>query len=61
MVGPVTYARLILKFLKDPQAPTLPMWTKQTTDTAGCEKMLGRLNCENEMVKEQWDSFCFYP
>lgn len=30
------------------------------TETAACEKMLGGLNCKNEMVKEQWDSFSGY-
>ena len=26
-------------------------------ETVACEKMLGRLNTENDMRYEQWDSF----
>lgn len=56
----VTCARLILKFWKDSHAPTLKMWKERMTENSACEKMLGRLQCTNETMKEQWDSFCTY-
>ena len=29
-------------------------------ETVACEKMLGRLNSENDMTNEQWESFGKY-
>lgn len=58
--GLVTCARLILKFWKDPQTPTMKMWIEKMTENVACEKMLGRLHCKNEANSEQWDSFCTY-
>uniref|UniRef100_A0A3Q0S1N1 Uncharacterized protein n=1 Tax=Amphilophus citrinellus TaxID=61819 RepID=A0A3Q0S1N1_AMPCI len=60
--GLVTCARLILMLWKEPRTPTLKMWRERLIENAACEKMLGRLNCKNEAVTEQWDSLhSYYP
>lgn len=55
--GLITCARIILRYWKEPQAPTLSMWKTQMMGNVACEKMLGRLNCENDVMKEKWDNF----
>ncbi len=29
-------------------------------EAAACENLLGRLNCQNDKVNKQWDSFSGY-
>lgn len=57
ITGLITCERLTLKCWKDPKTPTLKMWREQMMGTVACEKLLGRLNLQNVMVKGQWDSF----
>ena len=55
--GLITCAQTILRCWREPQAPTLRMYKTLMMGMVACEKMLGRLNCKNYMIKEKWDCF----
>lgn len=53
----MTCVQTILRSFEEPRIPTLSMWRTQMMETVACEKMLGRLNCQNGMTKEKLDGF----
>lgn len=56
----MTCARTILRCWKEPEIPTLNVWRIQMMGTVVRDKILGKLNWQNDKSNEQWVSYGRY-